>query len=406
MIERHHQRLICFAIDIASKAIVFLTTVLAARLFSVDDFGYWTYVLAILIYVLLIIDFGAPQISVSHLISNPDDQNRIVAATSANKLIGCIFIYVTSAAGYYLEIINVEISLIIVLSATAQLINVDYIYRAKQQIFYPSILNLLISSSSLLIILLLGTRGDAIGNALILRATLLLIITTIFTVLFFIVNRIKFSSISSLINIDVNLIKASLYLVIGSVFARLYVSSDVFVIDFNLGTEAVGIYSAASFLYGVTITLKGVVFGVYYPYFCQLNENRKYLDLALNLTSKLAIPTSCITLLLYTFPNIIIENIFGANYLTPDSITVFRVYIVIIALLILSFFIPMSLHIRRKTRYFFLVTFFSAITNIFLNIIFVPVFGVIAAAYTTLIAELFIVLSSLPNFLRMPRDDH
>lgn len=59
---------------------------------------------------------------------------------------------------------------------------------------------------------------------------------------------------------------------------------------------------------------------------------------------------------------------------------------------VLYFFLSAKILIEKKTKYILWLVFFPAIVNIILNFIFIPIYGYIAAAYTTIISYWLILL--------------
>ena len=105
---------------------------------------------------------------------------------------------------------------------------------------------------------------------------------------------------------------------------------------------------------------------------------------------------SIIVAIIFTFSsNIIVKNLFGTAYI--PSIKPMIIYNWTLIGYALSVVLSNCLIIDHKTKFNFIINGLSAVSNILLNLIFIPRFGIIGAAYATVISY-FVLLASLNLF--------
>ena len=165
--------------------------------------------------------------------------------------------------------------------------------------------------------------------------------------------------------------------------------SDRYLIDLFLSKKEVGRYAA-------TYTLGGLISFVYAPIFAflmpaatklwegnQHDELRKFFLRSLKYPTLIAIPIA------FTSPIwglTTIELVAGINYVTSGRL-IFVVLIGYLALMIGTFFATI-LHLKKKNTGLLFINILTAITNIGLNLLFIPKYGIEGAGISTAITFL------------------
>ena len=170
----------------------------------------------------------------------------------------------------------------------------------------------------------------------------------------------------------------------------IYVNSDITIITLLLGNEEAGVYSAATKIYQAVKHLLFALVTVMIPrlsYLTSKGEKREREGLV-NSTVKY--------LHFLVFPSIIGLFIEGRNIICVFSGIEYETGKT--ALRILCFAIIFAtwsniynsgvLLVEKQEKKMFILTFIACVTNILLNFIFVPIYGISGAAITTLIAEM------------------
>ena len=172
-------------------------------------------------------------------------------------------------------------------------------------------------------------------------------------------------------------------------------SSDRYLIGFFSSSQMVGIYSAA-YNIGMMIGFFGAPLQIIlFPTISKLYEEGKEQEMKTYLAYSLKY------FLLFTIPSLFGLCILSRQILLimtrPEFVAQGLLILPIVAVGALFFglygaIFAWILIVAKRTRLIFILVSFSALINLFLNILFIPVYGIIAAAITTLIAY-FILFS-------------
>ena len=176
-------------------------------------------------------------------------------------------------------------------------------------------------------------------------------------------------------------------------------SSDRYLIGFFSSSQMVGIYSAA-YNIGAIIVFFGVPLQIIlFPTISKLYEEKKEHEIKTYLAYSLKY------FLLFAIPSILGLSILSKQLLlimtSPDFVAQGSLVLPIVAVGALFYglygaIFAWVLIVAKRTRLIFVLVSFSAIMNLFLNILFIPVYGIIAAAITTLIS--YFILFSLTTY--------
>ena len=176
-------------------------------------------------------------------------------------------------------------------------------------------------------------------------------------------------------------------------FHLLYFQSDIIVLKyFNSDLEA-GLYSAAFILISAVYILPGVIYQKFLAPKIHIWSNidhKKMLQVFQSGNGIMLIIGCLFTLFFFLFSDLIVELFFGTGYNLAST------YLMILAFAIPFRFLSSSVgavlvtqtYMKKKVKYMFVVALF----NLTLNILFVPNYGAIAAAISTLISEVLLML--------------
>ena len=179
-------------------------------------------------------------------------------------------------------------------------------------------------------------------------------------------------------------------------------SSDRYLIGFFLSSQMVGIYSAA-YNIGSIIGFFGAPFQIIlFPMISKLYGSGK------NQEMKTYLSYSLKYFLLFAIPSIFGLTVLSGQILlimtSPEFVAQGSLVLPIVAIGTLFFSLygcifVFILIVEKRTKLIFALVLFSAAMNLILNTIFIPVYGIVAAAITTLIAY-FILFSLTIHFSR------
>ncbi len=195
----------------------------------------------------------------------------------------------------------------------------------------------------------------------------------------------------------------------SSLAITIYVKSDIFLIGLLSTNKEVGIYTLASKIYIVIKSVLNAIILVVIPRAANLLGSGRFSEYY-NILSELK-------KILYTliFPAIIglfvlsksIILLIGGKgfYLGYNPLRILS--IALFCAVFNCFYAQCVLVINRKENIFFIATVISSVVNIILNIILIPRFGASGAAFTTLVAEIVVLIICKFNadrYLRLKKD--
>ncbi|VVB62037.1 Uncharacterised protein [uncultured archaeon] len=170
--------------------------------------------------------------------------------------------------------------------------------------------------------------------------------------------------------------------------------SDRYVVGFFMGAEKVGIYSAA---YGIGVIplvlssylvymLKPTIYALYDN--GMVNKARMYLSYSWKYLLMLSIP-SAFGLTILARP--LLLSMTTSKYIS-DGVYVIPFVVIGIVFWGMEQIFAVSLLIFKRRKIFIIAFIIGALTNFLLNILLVPLYGIVAAAVTTLIAYIILTI--------------
>jgi len=214
--------------------------------------------------------------------------------------------------------------------------------------------------------------------------------------------------LTSLRNVDVNILKEflayGLPLAVTSGLTLVIDFSDRFLIAELIDKEQSGLYSAS---YDFVLQTLGFLVGVFYlSFFPILNKNyengemvhfQKNQVLYLNLTLVTLLP---VLVIYWTFSSSISGLFFGTAYQSTSTVLIPLMAIAISLGTFKAYVIDLVFLLRKKTLIQIPLVLIVAITNVVLNLYWIPKIGVIGAVYATLVAFILGIIFGLVACVR------
>lgn len=176
----------------------------------------------------------------------------------------------------------------------------------------------------------------------------------------------------------------------------LIASSDRYVIGFFKGAAEVGIYSATYnlgvlagvFIFPISYILSPTIFKLFDEK--KIEKVKTYLSYSLKYFLCLAIP-STFGLTLLSQP--LLKTLTSSEFVSFNTFLI--VFLVALGMIFygLQAIFGQVLMLRKKTRFFLFAFGLGAFINLGLNILLVPSFGILGAAFTTLVAYLLVLIA-------------
>ncbi len=392
-----------FAEQVLRMVAGFLVGVWVARYLGPEKFGLFSYALAFVSLFQGIAKLGLDEIVVRDLVREPEKRNVYLGTSFWLKLLGGVITFLIIAIILFIQSIftsnffsetNIYI-LIIAFGIIFQSFEViDFYYQATVQAKYISIrriIQLIFSSIIKICLVLIG--ADLIWFVLV--SLFDIISLSIMGWLIYrsqgLPNFVRYFDIG----IGKKLLRDSLPLLLSSIAISIYMRIDQVMIKNMLGDREVGLYSAAMRLVEVWYFIPMIITQSVFPAIVsRYNDKQEFYRRLVILSAVMGYLGLFLSIILSLSSYFIIKILYGEKFLDSASV-----------LSILSFIIFISFWMsgvsRRQAidmqKFALFATILSAISNIILNLIFIPLYGVEGAAIVSVLNQ-FIAGSFLAFF--------
>ena len=367
----------------------FLIGLWLARYLGPEEFGILTYSQSFVYLFSAIAGLGLDQIVVKKLVDYPTKRNEILGTTFVLKLVG--FLLMFFLLWFSLNLISKDrftnkIVLIIGASILFQSFNgIDFYFQSKVNSKYTVYVNIFVTITAGLIKVIL-----ILYNYPLLYFAYVFVLETLLIALgyLFYYHYLKFSIYlwKFKFKIAKQLLSKSWMLVIGSIAASLYMKIDQVMIKEFLGAESTGFYGAAVKLCNVWLFVTIIITQSVFPKIVSLKKSNQqlYIDRLQQLYDfllKIAIFAS----ILYTlFSDYLIIFLFGEEYIESSKVLVIYIWSIVFVFLSNA---SWGFYLNEKLEKFASIRLiFGAIINVLLNLLFINKYGLLGAAYATLIS--------------------
>ena len=367
-------------------------SVWVAKYLGPKQFGFFSYTLSFVALFGFMVTISHTSIVVRELVKNPNYNDEIVSTAFWLRIMGAMLgILITLAVSINLtsndRFINILI-LIIASSTIFQSFNVvDDYFQSKVMNKFVVITNVisLFLSSVIKIILILN---DAPLIAFVWVVFFDNFILASGFIYFYIklnskfkIKNLKFKSKTAIL-----LLKDSWPLMISSAAILIHIKVDQVIIKEILGLEAVGQYAAAARVSEAWYFIPSVLTASFFPAIINAKKNneelynsrlQKLYDIMVWIAIAIAIPMIFLS-------DWLIEILYGYQYSEAGNVLMIHIWAGVFVSLGLA---SNSWLICEKLQKFLMVnTFIATITNIGLNYILIPKFGIVGAAWATIIS--------------------
>ena len=369
---------------------------------TISDYAIWTLFITTVGIIPLIITLGLPYSMVRFLATKTEANNikeEFYSITFILLFAGIITSIILLLLSKQISLIfkgNTTVSTLLALTILASVIFISFssFFRTFQQMKIISILSLIQTYLMVAIVVFILESGYKIEGAIFgyLIAQFIVALASIWLVFRQIGFKFpKFKNIPKYLSFGMPTIP-------GNLSSWIVDASDRYLILFILGTTFVGYYTPAYTL-GIIITMFAAPFSFILPallskYYDQneIGEVKKHLDYSIKYFMLLSVP-AVFGLSLLSEPLLLVithkpELAQNGYFITP--------FVALGALLVgLYGIIVQILVLEKKTKIMGSQWMAAAALNVILNIVFIPRFGIIAAAVSTLTAYLFTLIITL-----------
>ncbi len=360
-----------------------------ARYLGPTNYGLVSYVVAFAGLFSFVSSLGIDGILNRELISHPEKRDELMGTGFVLKLFGggLAFIFSLISAfvfnsDHLMRALLVLFSLSFVLQAPF-VINIFFQSQVRaRENFKVQFFGTLISSCLKVILILAG--GGVIW--LILIYALDSLWQGIFLFLFYKRENLKISSWRFKVRIAGRLWHDSWPLMLSSAAAFIYSRIDQVMLGKMMNETAVGLYSAGVKITEVFNFIPGIVCGSLFPAIINAKKTSQkiYNRRLSNLYGLMGLLAFIIALIITLSAEPIINWLFGAQYL--ESAVVLKIYIWSSMGLFIGTGMTTYLIAENKSKIIFFIHFLAMAVNVVLNLILIPPYGIVGAAWATTIS--------------------
>jgi len=382
-----------FAEQVLRMVAGFLVGVWVARYLGPERFGLLSYALAFVSIFQRIAKLGLDGIVVRDLVQEPEKRDVYLGTSFWLKFIGGVITFFIIAIILFIQSIptsnlftetNIYI-LIIAFGIISQSFEViDFYYQATVQAKYISIRRIIqLILSSIIKIFLVLTGADLIWFVLV--SLFDIISLSIMGWLIYrsqgLPNFVRYFDIE----IGKKLLKDSWPLLLSSIATSIYMRIDQVMIKNMLGDREVGLYSAAMRLVEVWYFIPMIITQSVFPAIVsRYNDKQEFYRRLIILSAVMGYLGLFLSIILSLSSYFLIKILYGEKFLDAASILSIMSFIIFI-------FFWMSGISRRQAidmqKFALFATILSAISNIILNLIFIPLYGVEGAAVVSVLNQ-------------------
>ena len=362
-----------------------------SRILNVEEIGKYNFSQSIISYFILISALGIDKYAIREGTKYRDDRVKMSLFASEIFSINILSTIVSYVLLFILLISSQKLhsyllcTLIFSFQIFFTTLGTEWLYTIYEDYFYITIRSIVFKILSLIaIFIFVRNEGDYINYACI------TVFAAVGSNLLNFFNAKKYCDISFFIRFQsLSLLKPILMIFAANVAVQVYVYSDITMLGYMKNDYIVGIYSLSARIYGlvkmviVSIVTVAIPRLSYYVGKKQFSQYNALLIDTFNLLLVILLPASVGMMMLSE--NIVL--LVGGATFAQSRWSLFILSIALIFCLITSFLLNCILLPYKMEKVFLTGSVISAVANIMLNFILIPIFEEKGAAVTTLISE-------------------
>ncbi|MBI2600926.1 flippase [Candidatus Daviesbacteria bacterium] len=381
-----------FTAQVIARIISFFYVIFLARALEVSDYGLYTIALAYFSLVSSIADFGFSRFLTREVTRQKEQTAELLFSVSILRLTITSFIFALFAVFLYMvdpDKLRTALILLAIIAVIPQVLGqtFDAIFIAMQKLQFSAIALFCANLTTVLTGVYLVLNGYGVFgaiNALIFGQTLFFI-----SALIFLLKKDPHAIFSQVrLNTLKRISQGSLPYGLLAILGLLYFKVDVLMLTYMKGSYETGIYGAAFKFLEAIVFIPSSLAVALFPIMVKLHDLDKSKIKHLYFKSfKLMLLAGLFFMLVFYFVLPKFVKIYLPNYLA--SISVLKVLAFVIPFMFVH--VPGAQILLATDKYLKQIIYFSLITlgfNIIANFIFIPKYGAVAAAWTSVASEI------------------
>ena len=383
-------------------------SVWVARYLEPELFGVFSYVQSFVGLFIVIAGLGLDGIVVRELVKSPERARELLGTSFLLRLMGFVVVIVLLLIAIQFTSNSHDENIYILIFGCSALFQsfsvIDFYFQSKVQskyVVYANVISLIFTSLTKIVLILYKAPLLAFVLVLVLDSFLL----TVNLIIQYYRNDCKLTRWSFNLVDAKKLLGDSWPLILSGIVIAIYMKIDQVMIKEMLGNSEVGQYAAAVKLSEAWYFIPMVICNSLFPAIINAKATSSilYERRMKNLYGFLVWGSILVAILTAIFGDWVVQLLYGNQYFGTASVLKIHIWAgIFVGLGVASskWFIAENLQ-----RYTFYRTLLGAVVNIILNLVLIPKYGIVGAAYATLIAQfcasyLFNVFTkkTYPNF--------
>jgi O-antigen/teichoic acid export membrane protein len=359
-----------------------------ARYLGPEKFGILSYVQSYVAIFSVIASFGITNIVVRELINNKFTTNQLIGTSFWIKFLGALFVIMILYLTFSFTSDSETVKIYILILGSALLLQAFNIIDLYYQFLVLSKYIVMVNSIGLLLSSILKIVFILNDMSLIYFVALAIFDSFILAIGYLYIYKKHNSPINVLAwkfdtSVAKYLLKSSFPLLLSGFVVSIYMRIDQVMINYMLGNEAVGYYSAALRLSEVWYFIPTIIGASLYPTIIKSIENKSItLEKLSSLFTLLSLLSLCISTLIVIFSSEIINLLYGSTF--NQSISVLSIHIVSLVFVSLSISSGRFLTAMNMEKKVFYRNLAGLGINVSFNYLLIPSYGIEGAAIATL----------------------
>ena len=378
----------------------FFVIVVVARYLGPEDFGFFSYAISVASLFAAAGHMGLSGLVIREIVKRPDDRGVTIGTAVGLKFLGMTsgYLVLLIYAALYEGFLSTEF-LLLAIAGAVLLVSPSAVFEFWFQAFvqaryitYSSLAGLAASTGLKLLFVFLGVSVVYFVAANLIQSVVVLLALLIF---YNATSDLKLSEWSFSWSKAKELLSQGWLVYVGSIFAVIYLKVDQVMLRWFEGSGSVGIYAVAAQLSEALYFVPVAIVTSFFPKMIRMREQGKEVfdkrfQQLLDLLFMLALAVAITMTLAAEF---IIALFFGDHYLESSEILVIHVWAALFIFMRAAF--SKWILIENVLVFSLITQGIGALVNVVLNLILIPRFGAVGAAYATLVSYAFASFFSL-----------
>ena len=379
--------------DVASKGILFFTTIWIARKLTDVGFGKVSLAQAILAYLMLLVNIGLPTLGTREIAKAHSNARELINDVISIRLIITVVVLMISSIILYFSGIALELKWLIgitLLFLIPNSMNIEFVFQGLEKMQYASLGQFLFQAFNLVFILIFVQQVSDLYAVPIVRNVGALLVSTVLLVSYARINHQNhlFKFVVWQKN-WLDYLRESSYMVAAFMVVQIYTTFDIVMLGIFDEPQVIGWYNIAYKIIVMFITFAAVLQTAFAPFFSreQTDTDRFFKGLKA-FTLIIILSGTFISGILYLSGPYLIPFFFEQKY--QNSIIILKYLSIALLFIFLETIFLAPLLYTGRQKYYLYSHIWGAGTNVILNIILIPTYSYIGASVATIISQLIV----------------